>query len=175
MVATTPTSYEAATLDLGIEMLAQSATFRTAAGAASPALARGFIVNGWGGDPQAAGGQGRTTMADGTSKARPACYAIVSSHEYREVQIALAEYAHSGQIQIVVVVPVTPGESAESVMVRGRNLMGAIRQEIRDQFGLAGRLLAGDLTAEGPSLPSDIGAKRQTFDFLITIDWRDMA
>ncbi len=175
MPATTPTGYEAATLDLAIEMLAQSATFRTLVGAATPALARGFIVNGWGGDPVTANGKGKTTMADGGVITRPTKYAIVAAvpDTFRRTQIGLREWSHSGQIRIVVQDELQANESAESITVRGRNNMGAIATEIEAQFGTAGRLLGGDLLTSGPSLPDATGSKRGTYDFMITIDWRD--
>ena len=175
MPATTPTSYEASTIDLAIEMLAQSATFRTLVGAASAALARGYIVNGWGGDPVTAGGKGKTTMADGSVITRPNKYAIVAPapDTFRRVQIGLREWSHSGQIRIVVQDELLPSESAEAVTVRGRNTMGEIATELEAQFGTAGRLLGGDLSPSGPSLPDMTGSKRGTYDFMITIDWRD--
>lgn len=176
MPATAPNSFEANTIDLAIEMLCQSATFRALVGAADAAAARGYIVNGYGGDPVQAGGQGKTTMADGTSKTRPANYALVAPDgPMRRELVAFREYSHSGRINVVVIASLTASENAESITMRGRNLMGTILNELEAQLGLAGRLLAADLNSEGPSVPDMTGSKRGTFDFLITIDWRDIA
>lgn len=177
MPATTPTSYEALTVDYAIEMLANSATFRTLVGAIDAAAARGFIVNGWGGDPQTAGGEGRTTMADGTVKARPANYGLVSPDDpvVRREMIAFREYMNTGRINLFIIRQISASDNAELVMVRGRNELGAIESEIRAQFGVAGRLLAGDTETLGPSLPSAVGSKRLTLDMQIIITWRDVA
>ena len=170
-----PTSYEANTVDLAIEMLAQSATFRTLTGAANAAAARGFIVNGHGGDPQQNGAQGKTTMADGTQVTRPANYAIVSSEDFQRERIAFVEYAHSGVIQVIVIATTTGGDTPADIMVRGRNVMGAIAAEIETQFGQSGRLLAGHVETHGPSLPETTGSGRGTYDFLIDLHWQDQA
>ena len=94
---------------------------------------------------------------------------------HRQEQIAFREFAHSGRINLVVVTVTTANESAESIIVRGTNLMETILAELVAQLGIAGRLIGADFDAKGPSIPDGTGAKRATFDFLITIDWRDSA
>jgi hypothetical protein len=177
MPATTPTSYAAWTVQYAIAMLAASATFQTLVGAANETEALAFIVNGWGGDPQTAGGQGKTTMADGTVKDRPTSYGLVSPEDpvVRRTGIAFRSSSYSGRIQVFIVAAVQANETAESVTVRGRNLLDAIAADIDAQFGSVGKLLAGDLEVSGPSLPDAVGSKRATFDGQITIDWRDVA
>ncbi len=177
MPATTPTSYAAWTVQFAINMLAASATFQAHVGVGNAAAALAFIVNGWGGDPQTAGGQGKTTMADGTVKDRPSNYALVSPEDpvVRRTGIAFRSSANTGRIFIFITAAVQTNESAESITVRGRNLLDTIASEIDAQFGGTSKLLAGDLETHGPSLPSAVGSKRATFDGQIIIDWRDVA
>lgn len=167
----TPTSYEALVVAYAIEQLAACATFQTLTGTASAAAAKARIVDGWGGWPADNAGRDKATNALGDVIALEAPFAEAHSTAFDRQQVALAEYGHRGEVTILVVAAAGADELPPDVMRRGRNLAGAIAAEFQAQFGTVGRLLAGDVRVEGPSAPDETF---RTFDFLLTVAWRDV-
>lgn len=172
MPPVTPTSYEALVVANAITMLATSATFQALVGVATAALARGRIIESWGGNPGRTGGRTQATASNGEAFTLAAPFAIVHQAEMTPELAGVASFDYSGTVTIRLhLVRQSAGETAPDTFVRGRNVMGAIRAEVEALFGSSGCLASGTVRSEGPFLPDETGAEGDDLTAELFIDW----
>ena len=169
----TADSYEAKVVEFAITMLAGSATFRALVGAATPALAKAFIIESWGGNPPNTGGRGKFTATENSQKTFAPPFALVHASEMDTELAGTTSYDYSGTVAIEIHMPRQTGsDTPPETFRRGRNTMGAIRDEIAAQFGATNCLATGSTSSAGPTLPDQTAADGNALIGDITINWQ---
>lgn len=164
------TSYEAKVIEAAITMLADSTTFRTMVGAASPTEAKSKIIETDGGDPSESG-QGKATACDGTTfTVKGSSYAQVACMSFPTDSPVLGWTKRDGEVMIGLIMLETAGDKPPERMRRAANVFGAIRDEIEAQAGGVGVLNAIPSLVIRP-LPDLTSGKRATLQATITIPW----
>ncbi len=164
--------YESAVVGVAIDMLAASGSWRAAVGATTSTAAKARIVEGDGG---AAGDVPRGSMINclGDLVAIAGVRAMVTSSgiESDDSQ-AIGHVAHRGSVEILIVVPPTPGDAPPERMRRARNLCGLIRDEMQAAVGGPGAFAHAHIDLSAAEIIDDAPAVRDVVATTITIHWR---
>lgn len=135
MTLPTFSSYEAQVINTGLQMLINSATFRTLVGAANPTAAQDYVILGDGGQTDDGQAQAGTGAAIPVGSAH-ACLGAVRFPVEGPYPTDTYE-RRTGDLLILIYVPPLPGSTPAERYVRALNLLGAIRTELRAQQGSA--------------------------------------
>jgi hypothetical protein len=141
MTRLTATSAEALYLAAAVNLLANSAAFRTAVGAASAAVAPGWIVESWGGhqrDPLL-DSPDHAIAADGETRLDfPCAHGHVHIEGLGSEETAYRCSLRSGTYLLTIYMPTVTGDSPPDAMRRAWNAAGAICDEVRALIGTVG-------------------------------------
>ena len=168
----TPTSYEAQVSTALVNMLAATAAFQLATGAADATAARAFIVE----DDAGLAREGK--CVDGSALDLTKCWAAVRVTECRTVDRAADTYGHEGDAQILLVVPPLANETKTEYLRRGRNLGGGVRDQLTAQFGQtvngAPTPLGATITTPPPVISDETGPLQGQLLIPLDISYRDI-
>jgi len=169
------TSAEARYLEAGVQLLAQSATFRSACGAATPAAALAHIIESWGGhQAEAALDQpGRALAADGQTRLElPCIHGHVALGDLDAEETAYRARLRRGSYLLTLYLRPAPDLAAPDRLRLAWNSAGQIADEAAACFGTPGfpAWLAGGPRTE-LLLPEPDSAWRDYLIAELTLEW----
>lgn len=169
----TPTSYEAQVSAALVNMVAASATFQAAAGAANATAARAFIVE------DDAGLTRNPKTADGTALNLATMWAAVRVKDTKSTLRAWNTYGTEGNAQILIVLPrASSAETDRDFHCRGRNLGGGLRADLNAQWGQVvnslGTPAAADVDDSETMIADETGPCAGSLFIHLNIAWRDI-
>jgi hypothetical protein len=173
----TPTSYEALTLDAVVGLVAGSTTFRTAAGAADAAAARGLILLVDGGILGEDGNEELTADSGATFDPRtvPAWAHVGAVPPELQTSAAVPYlWQETGSTTIRIWAKPATAYNPPDFVRWAMNLIGGIRADIIAQIGGATTLLAADITARLEALPKPGDHATGYAAMSLDIDWRSL-
>lgn len=163
-------SDEAGTLELVLAMYANSAAWQTLLGVGTAALAKARIVEWDGGFDYTEGEAVVNCLGDSITAAAPLL--AITSTEFPSEERALDSERRSGEFIARFYLAKTITDTAPEHGRRALNTAGAIRAQIRDQFGTAGRLMRGSVSLRGPFLAADLGQWSSAVIVEHLLSWR---
>ena len=165
------TSYEAKVVEALATMLANSATFRTEAGAADATAAQGKILIGDGGDTQ-----DQTARAwNGTTVSVAAFHGAVGAVRFPSQSTSGGAWERrTGEALAVLFIPPLAASTPPERYVRALNVVGGVRQDLKDQLRGPGAFAHADVTAElYPVQDSPDSPFSGQYLAQLTITWRN--
>ena len=166
-MAVSASSYEAKVSEAVVAMIAASAAFQTETGAANATEALAFIVEDSGGRDAKA--------VDGTAIDQAVACALISMGPMQSELRAVNTYGRSGDVAVLLSVPVDPTEDPDDQFRAARNLQGTVRAEIEALFGTSSSYLtAGTIESQQVEVTQPDTKNRQHLVCPLLISWRDV-
>lgn len=165
-MSVTPTSFTALALSAAVDLLADSATWRTLCGASTAAQAKARIVLGDGGDDET---RFRNCLGTYIAPIAPP-FAVVSGGPARRDLVSTSGWRRSGRITIQLALPLTAGDGPEEAYTRAVNQVDGINDDL-EALALDGRLRLVGLDADEPALGHRASLWRDSHVATLTLDW----
>lgn len=163
-------SDEAQTVELVIAMFANAAGWQTATSAVDATGAKARIVEWDGGLDVDETEEVRNCLGNVITAAAPLL--VITSTEFPAEERAQDSERRSGEFICRLYLPIDAADTAPEAGRRALNIGGAIRAQVRDQFGQSGRLMRGSISLRGPFIPDDNGSWRSALVLEFTLRWR---